>query len=542
MGRKGRSMEKFVKLFEELDSTMSISEKVRLMHDYFIHITPQDGAWALFFLSGHRLKRFINISLLRKWCMEETGYEDWLFKECYATVGDTAETISLLLSSKNVDAKGISLSLSEWMLGVFSLKELNHEEQKEKISRWWKTSSRLQCFIINKILTGNLRVGVSELLTVRALEQAFRIPQAKLLYRLQGEWEPKANFFKQLTTFENEALYDSWTPYPFCLAYPLDKSLHELGNIDEWFLEWKWDGIRAQLLFRNKNLQIWSRRNELLTKQFPELMLDAGYFPENCVLDGEILAYSQKSPLSFSDLQKRMGRKHVTAQVQKRYPIAFMAYDILEWRGKDVRSLSLSERRKLLENLFHSFPKTVPFFISEKIISNSWDELLKKREEARSRHTEGLMIKKLDSPYGVGRKKGYWWKFKVNPFSIDAILIYAQPGSGIRANLYTDYTFGVWDGDVLTPIAKAYSGLNKEEIAKLDKWIRQNTIEKFGPVRQVNPQQVFEIAFEGIQISNRHKSGVALRFPRIARWRTDKNPTEADNLDEVKKLLTKPQA
>lgn len=523
-------MEEFIQLIEKIEQTKSTLEKTAFIHDYFSKSSPEDSVWALFFLSGNKLKRVIGPSKLWEWCLEASELPDWLMEESYASVGDLAETIALLMGSKKTDVQ--KLPLNKWITEkIYPLASMENEDQKKEIINFWKELSPQMIFILNKILTGSLRIGVSHLITLNALSKVLKIPKETLSHRLMGSWTPTAEFFESLKGAEQEG---NLNPYPFYLASPLQDSLESLGNPEEWIAEWKWDGIRAQAVNR-KEIAIWSRGNELISHQFPELMEAFKKLPQGSVLDGEILAYRDGTPLVFNELQKRLGRKKLSQNLINEVPTVFMIYDILEFEGQDLRKKPLQERRSLFEN-WELDPKIV---VSPIIQFSHWEEIAQKRNEAATNNTEGVMLKKKDSPYLVGRRRGKWWKYKIDPKTIDAVLIYAQPGQGWRANLYTDYTFGVWNDLELVPIAKAYSGLSMEEIQQLDRWIRKNTLEKFGPVRRVKPEQVFEIAFEGIQISSRHKSGVAFRFPRILRWRHDKPVEECDTLENIKEEFLK---
>lgn len=521
-------MLQFVSLFDKIDQTQSTNEKVLYIKQYFSSCSAEDGAWALFFLCGHRIKRLISSRMLLNWSLELLNLPPWLVEESYATVGDTAEAISLLFSRKE-KSNSKEITLSDWMEKILKpLQTLSLNEKKEKVIALWKDLGTKEIFIVNKILTGSFRMGVSSLLTIKALSQAFNIPREILSQRLMGNWEPTPKFFSSLKSIDLE---HNLNPYPFYLAYPYEGELQNLGVPSDWLIEWKWDGIRAQAVIRSNQVALWSRGNELISEQFPELIDAFKTISSGTVLDGEILAYADNRPLSFGELQKRLGRKNVTKSLIEKIPIVFIAYDILEFNGNDLRKQPLSQRRLILQNLVLTSPRII---ISQNIIEGDWSSILNLRLKSREKGTEGLIFKKMSSQYGVGRQKGYWWKYKVDPMTIDAILIYAQAGSGRRANLFTDYTFGVWKDNELIPIAKAYSGLNLDEIQELDKWIRKNTEEKFGPVRKVKPVQVFEIGFEGIQVSKRHKSEVALRFPRILRWRKDKPASECDTLESIK--------
>lgn len=526
-------MRKFAALFDKIDHVQSTNDKVLHIKDYFLSCTNEDGAWALFFLCGHRLKRLISGRMLLDWSVDLLNIPPWLIEESYASVGDTAETITLLLPRKEATENINEHSLSEWMETIIKpLQTASLEDKKEKILSFWNYLSTKEIFILNKILTGSFRMGISSLLTLKALSQATNVPREILSQRMMGNWEPTGHFFESLKSEEssNKLL----NPYPFYLAHPFEGDLENLGSLTDWLIEWKWDGIRGQAVIGEEDVALWSRGNELISDQFPELIEAFKTIVPHTVLDGEILAFINNRPLPFGELQKRLGRKNVTKSMIEKVPIVFVAYDILEYNGIDLRNKPMSERRALLQNL--SLPSS-RIVLSQLVEGMDWQHILNLRLEARERGVEGLMFKKMDSVYGVGRQKGYWWKYKIDPMTIDAVLMYAQAGSGRRANLFTDYTFGVWHNDELIPIAKAYSGLDQKEINELDRWIRKNTEEKFGPVRKVKAFHAFEIGFEGIQKSNRHKSGVALRFPRILRWRTDKPIDECDHLESIKKTF-----
>jgi len=301
-------------------------------------------------------------------------------------------------------------------------------------------------------------------------------------------------------------------------------------------VEWKWDGIRAQLIRRTGRTFLWSGGDELLSGRFPEVEEAAALLPEGTVIDGELLPWTGGAPLPFAQMQRRIGRKALGRKILSEVPVVLVAYDLLEERGDDLRALPFAERRARLAVLLAATPSAGRLMLSPAVAVQSWPDVERARARARESGAEGLMLKRRNSAYGAGRRRGDWWKWKVEPHSVDAVLIYAQPGSGRRAGLYTDYTFGIWDGDRLVPFAKAYTGLTDDEIRQVDAFIRRHTIEKFGPVRTVKPELVFELAFEGIQRSSRHKSGIAVRFPRMARWRTDKRPEEADTLATVQAL------
>ena len=527
------AMKLFATLYDAIDSTTSTNAKVAAMVAYFKDAPPADAAWAVFFLTGRRLKRLISYPAIHAWTLAATGLESWLLEESYSVVGDGAETAALVLDQVAV-VSSADVPLSEWVEGrILPLRELDEDTQERRVTSWWSGLDRLQRFMLLKILTGELRVGVSHTLVVRALAQAADLPPTTIAARMMGDWTPSADWFTGLLSHEQTS-DDRSRPYPFFLAAPLEEPVESLGSRGEWIVEWKWDGIRAQLVCRGGGVHLWSRGEELITHRFPEIAAAATRLPDGTVLDGEVLAFRDNRPLLFSALQQRIGRQKQVAQMVRAVPVVFMAYDILEDRGVDIRSRPLEERRSILET--HLTTVSV-LRTSDIVTAESWPELAALRENSRALGVEGLMLKRKGSAYGVGRRRGDWWKWKIDPYTIDAVLIYAQPGSGRRASLLTDYTFGVWDQGELVPIAKAYSGLSNDEIAEMDKWIRRHTRERFGPVRHVEPLHVFELGFEGIAASPRHRSGIALRFPRMLRWRTDKKAEEADTLEHVRRIL-----
>jgi DNA ligase-1 len=526
-------MKHFARLFQELDSTTRTAMKVESLSRYFRVAPPADAAWGLFFLTGNRIKRTVSTSRLRDWAAELAGLPLWLVEESYDAVGDLAEALSLVVPPTD---EQIEQPLAELVAQrVLPLPQLDETAQKQLVQATWRSLPTLHAFLWLKLITGEFRVGVAKTLVVRALAEVGGIDPAVMSHRLMGNWQPPAEFFGQL--LQPETTDDAVRPYPFFLAHPLAQDAAALGPIEDWQAEWKWDGIRAQLVHRGHQLLIWSRGEELITDRFPELHALAKVVPEGAVLDGEVLAFVDERPLPFAALQTRIGRKKLTPKILQASPVVFMAYDLLELNGQDIRSRPLAERRVLLEQLAASITPDIPFRLSSLVVASSWEELKSLYGESRGRAVEGLMLKRRDSSYGVGRTVGDWWKWKSQPFSVDAVLIYAQRGHGRRASLFSDYTFAVWNDQELVPMAKAYSGLTDEEIQAVDGFVRRNTIERYGPVHVVKPQLVFELHFEGIQRSSRHKSGIAVRFPRMARWRTDKQPEDADSLEMLKQLL-----
>ncbi|WP_445082654.1 ATP-dependent DNA ligase [Candidatus Roseilinea sp. NK_OTU-006] len=554
-----QTMRDFAVLYADLDATNKTNEKVAAMVRYLRSAPPADAAWAIYFLIGRRPRQAVSATHLRAWAAEAAGIADWLFEECYAAVGDLAETMALLDVRASSRA---SHSLSEWVEGVLlPLREMDEPDKKCVVLRAWASLDSRERFVWNKLITGAFRVGVSQKLVVRALAEVSGVDEATLSHRLMGEWQPSADFFAQLIAPET-ADADISRPYPFCLAYALESKLPTdargrlfdadpvafagtlqaaLGDLSDWQAEWKWDGIRAQLIRRRGQTFLWSRGEELITARFPEIAAIGAALPDGVVLDGEILPFKDGRVLPFGRLQTRIGRKTLTKKILAEAPVVLFAYDLLELDGQDVRSRPLRWRRAQLAQLVEAC-RLPTLKLSPIVAAESWEALERRQQCSRAHDAEGLMLKRLDSSYGVGRIVGDWWKWKVAPYTADAVLVYAQAGHGRRAGLFTDYTFAVWDGDPrnggrLVPFAKAYSGLTDAEMRRVDAFIRANTLEKFGPVRTVKPQLVFELGFEGIQRSARHKSGIAVRFPRILRLRDDKRIEDADTLETIRALL-----
>lgn len=525
-------MKQFADLFRALEESTGTSEKLELLSQYFKTAPQEDTILVIAFLTGNRPKRSVKTTELRQWAAEAAGIDDWLFDECYENVGDLAETISLLVRGSDTSEDH---TLSHWVNSVIiPLKDLESSEQKSLLTNAWQSLDREGRFVLTKLISGGFRMGISSKSVVNALSLASGIHPDILTHRLMGRWEPTINFYMTLISPDTSNTEKS-KPYPFALAHPLDQTDEELITPGEWQAEWKYDGIRAQLIKREGEIFIWSRGEEIINDQFPEMVAAASSLPDGTVLDGELLVYIDGLPQPFASMQKRVGRKSVSAKMVRELPVGFIVFDLLEAGGADLRGEPLRLRRYKLELLFAGGVDR-RIILSPLIPFNGVDELGSARESSRSHSVEGLMLKKLDSAYSTGRKRGDWWKWKVDPWTVDAVLLYAQAGHGRRAGLFTDYTFAVWHEGRLVPFAKAYSGLTDAEIVEVDRFVKQNTIEKFGPVRSVTPKLVFELAFEGIQPSSRHKSGIAVRFPRIVRWRQDLSIKDADSLEELKKI------
>jgi DNA ligase-1 len=525
----------FADLVLRIGSSTKTNEKLHALVQYFYGAPDKDKVWMIAIFSGRRPKRVVNATQLATWAVELMGLPYWLFEESYHTVGDLAETIALLLPESDRQPEHPE-PLHFYIEQLKGLEKQSEEARKFFILESWQGLSFAERFVFNKLITGGFRIGVSQKLMVNALAKTVKAEPSVIAHRISGNWDPSTIAFDELLSAEAGAT-DSSKPYPFYLAYAIEEpELEKLGDPRDWQAEWKWDGIRGQLIKRNGELFVWSRGEELMTEKFPEYASLLELLPEGIVLDGEIIPSQDGKPLPFALLQTRIGRKNVTKKQLQEAPISFFAYDLLEFEGQDWRGWPLSERRKQLEEVLRAANHPT-LLLSEIVAFDSWQQLAELRTGSREMGAEGFMLKRRASTYQVGRKRGDWWKWKIDPLTIDAVMIYAQKGAGRRSNLYTDYTFAVRDGDKLVAFTKAYSGLTDKEFAQVDAFVKKNSLEKFGPVRTVKPELVFEIAFEGIAASNRHKSGVALRFPRISRWRHDKNVDEINTLEELKQLL-----
>jgi DNA ligase 1 len=532
-------MKLFAELVRVLGTSTKTNDKLEALVDYFTRANGKDRVWVIALFSGRRPRRAVNSTQLSTWCIELAGIPSWLYVESYSTVGDLGETIALLLPDPTEDPDTHNRPLHYYLETFITIEKQEESIRKQFILDSWNQMDFSQRFVFNKLITGSFRIGVSQQMIVNALARTVQLPATVIAHRISGNWDPSTTTFEELLS-EDVTIVDHSKPYPFYLAYALEDEPETLGNPNDWQAEWKWDGIRGQIIKRNGELFVWSRGEELMTEKFPEYKILEQLLPEGVAIDGEILPYGEGQVLNFNVLQTRIGRKNVTKKNLQEAPAAFFAYDLLEWEGVDYRDHPMEARRRKLEELvlhFRNINENFPIHLSPIVQFNSWDDLKALRMEARGINSEGIMLKRKSSAYQVGRRRGDWWKWKIDPLTIDAVMVYAAKGSGRRSNLYTDYTFAVRDGDKLVTFTKAYSGLTDKEFAQVDAFVKRNSLEKFGPVRTVKPELVFEIAFEGIAASNRHKSGVALRFPRMHRWRKDKTVEEINTLDDLKKML-----
>jgi DNA ligase-1 len=555
VGRADPTMLAFQALFHHLDQVTGTRAKVALLVEHFRSVPAADAAWALVLLLGKRRRRLITGRRLRTILEQRGEIPEWLIAECHGQVGDSAETITLLWPAVNTrigPVASVLPTLTEhqplhWWMEVLlpTISALNDDDEANAVLKLWQMVPNNQHFVINKLLTGGFRVGVSTGLISRAIAQAFDLDIDLVVQRLMGGFEPTAENFEKLILPANaDEQRSKGTPYPFYLASPIDISRHQNSEANNWLIEWKWDGIRGQLVHRGHGTYLWSRGEELVNDSFPELISIGESLPDGTVLDGEVICWKEEEtvPLGFDQLQRRLGRKQVGNLLKRECPMRFIAYDLLENNGEDIRHEPITQRQQKLSELISKLrhPEKWRLQQSQTWPLKTWEELDQQRQEARTKKAEGVMLKHYKSPYLAGRKRGNWWKYKLDPMQLDAVLLYAQAGHGRRANLFTDYTFGLWN-DAETPelvtFAKAYSGLDNTEILELDRWIRKNTLQRFGPTRSVRPEQVFELGFEGIHPSKRHKAGLAVRFPRILRWRKDKPAYEGNYLSDARKLM-----
>lgn len=531
-------MQFFSQLIRKIDETTSSNEKVAaLVHYFSLPIDEKDKLWVVALFSHKRPARSVSSSDLRSWVVEATALPEWLVEDTYHTVGDLAEALALMwpTTKEAID----ETSLTKIIEDIRSLKNEVIDVKKEKVLWYWNRLDQDERFLFNKLMAGSFRIGVSKSLLTNALAASVGVNSKVIAHRLMGKWSPDTTTWHQLF-IEYDSADEVSKPYPFLLANTYNQDI-DMGATSDWAIEYKWDGIRAQIIKRDEQTFVWSRGEELITDKFPELEQIIAKGTQDFVIDGELLAYDGQ-PLNFQLLQTRIGRKNVTKKVQTTCPIAYFAYDILELNGEDLRQKPYQERRSLLHTIVNDLNTPEMVKMPQAYVFQEWEEVSAMRNDAMAQNAEGIMLKKIDSTYESGRKTGLWYKWKLDPYSIDAVMLYAQQGHGRRANLFTDFTFAVWHIDEsgqrkLVPFAKAYSGLTDAEFEQITSFVRKNTVEKFGPVYSVKPQLVFEIAFEGIALSNRHKSGIALRFPRIKAWRTDKNIDEADELSTLIKMV-----
>ncbi len=525
-------MKAFSLMYRRLESTTSTLKRTAIIADFFRQASDKDKLWTIALFTHKRPRRTITTSYLRLWAAELANIPNWLFEDTYHIVGDLAETIAKIIPPPTYTSDN---SLSYWVEMLIALKDKEEADKKEAILEAWKILDTDSRFLFNKLITGGFRIGVAQRTIVKALSAVLDQEENVIAHKLMGNWSPLAISYEELL-LSDDPTADSSKPYPFYLASPLDSPLDKLGSASEWYAEYKWDGMRGQLIKRDNNVFLWSRGEELIIDQFPEF-ITLRNVESDFVIDGEILVFRDNQIKGFDHIQKRIGRKKVSKKILESHPAIMMAYDIMELNNNDIRELSQANRRIKLESLIDQNDFSNLIKISPLISFNDWSSLGQIRNLAREKNAEGLMLKSKLGPYKTGRKRGDWYKWKVDPMTFDGVLLYAQRGHGRRANLYSDFTFAVKDGDNLVPITKSYIGLTDNELTQISQFVRKNTIERFGPVSSVTPKLVFEVGFEGISKSNRRKVGISLRSPRILRWRHDKSVNEIDSLSDILRFL-----
>ena len=534
-------MQEFAQLLDNLLFTSSTLNKRELMAKYFRERPDPERGLALAALTNNLHFPLAKSALIRELVNERVDPVLYMLSRDY--VGDMAETVSLIWPTNPRPGQNYQPSLEEV---VAALNAGTKKKIKEDLANWLDVFEASGRWALLKLITGNIRIGVSSRLAKTAVADAFGKDVGEIEEMWHGLDPPYSDFFRWLEGHSaRPTLKDRAFFMPMMLAHPIEQEEFGTLNLQEFQIELKWDGIRLQIVRNKDKVALFSRTGDEITHTFPDIVevmqaIDEDHF----VLDGELLATKDGEIAPFNALQQRLNRKKVTTQMLKDFPAHMRLYDILIDKGEDVRAKSLKLRRQYLEKWCERHPSPL-IDLSEIVIAPTHAFLEDLRQKARSdaRHgVEGLMLKRLESPYIAGRPRGHWFKWKRNTLTLDCVLMYAQRGSGKRSSFYSDYTFGVWDNEKadqaqLVPVGKAYSGFTDEELLKLDKWIRSHTLNRFGPVREVEPKMVLEIEFDSIHPSKRHKSGLAMRFPRVHRMRWDKPAHEADTLKGAKALV-----
>ena len=537
-------MRNFATLFKELDETAQADLKIEALINYFKKVPPEDLAWTVSLLLGRKIKQVISVKRLRKWSVELTQIPDWLLAECLNNVGDLAETISLILP---FEGNSENIPLHVWIEQcIFPLKDQQEEIQKEKIVSFWHQLNSVERFLFNKLVTGSFHVDIPPKLIIKALSSFCSLNEKYISQRLIGNWVPTAGFFNFLCT-SNVSDTMANIPYPFNPVVQLDLKVEDLGNINQWLFEWKWNGIRSQIIKRENKVFIWSHDEDLLNDSFPELYELGSILPDGTVIEGIIIPIRDNILLPSAELKKRIAKRYPVKKILSDIPVSFVAFDLLEFDKEDIRNKSLNQRRNLLKEILNDITDK-RIILSGVVECNSWKDLKIARSEAGKKSVDGLMLKRLYSPYSIGSETivsamqsgiltTNWYKWKNDPLTINAILLYARLEQGSTSPLFKEYTFALWHDGKLIPFAKTSSGLTDEEIIQVDSFIRKNTLGKFGPVRTVKPELVFKLEFDGIQKSSRNKSGIVVLSPHITRWHHYKKIEEAGSLNSLTILL-----
>jgi len=527
-------MKAFAKLISNLEQTSKEAFKVTALAQYFSNATDEDKLWTLALFTGTRPKRVVDIKALKEFAEQVYTEGEWLFEASHQIVGDMAETIAYFLPKAKRNGNH---TLSEWISMIRTIFNAERIDQRDAITKAWDTLRPEERFIFNKLITGGFRIDVSLKLLSKALAIVTGKDENLLAHKLNSDWHPDEVSFETLIFTENPEAEKS-KPYPFHLAHTLESTVAELGDISNWQVERKWDGIRVQVIVRGNKISIWSRKGDILSSKVPELKPLAESMEDGTVLDGELICFKNGKILPINNLRTRFGRRNNSKKQFEESPCVFMAYDILEFKGEDIRNKDLAERRKKLEKVILQYYDEHKIILLSDIINNdNWESINSEREKSREHQVTGLVLKNKKSIYGSSRVEGDWWKWPVDPLFIDAILLYAQAGEGGSSKMYREYSFALWHGEDLVTFAKAKSGLEDKELKELTSFVKKNTKEKFGPVRSVAAVQIFRLAFDSITASKRHKSGILLKNPRLIEWLRDKNIEDGNNLDDLKKML-----
>lgn len=523
-------MKFYAELYKALKRNNRESDILELLIDYFSKVCERDKIWTLYILSEGKVKKKFRSQLLKECACEYTGIPDWLFEESYRFTGDLIETLSLILPEKETDSHR---TLSGWMDFVNTINLTDESEMKEKIIKAWKDLDHSEKYVFNKLITGSLRSGLKDKVLIKALSEFFNIEPNIIARRLKSEWHPDKISFKELFSGDDPNDVIS-KPYAFFTEEVMETESEELGLPGDWLAEWKFTGIRVQIIFRQGDIFIWTEDEDLITDKFPEFENLKNILPEGTVFEGVLLCYGNGKPLPLTYLKTRTGRKNINRKTMIEFPVVFIAYDILEYNGNDIRHKVLAERKEIISNIKSQISNSELLKFSQEINFKDWEELRKMRAKSGDFKAKGILLKKKIS-VRLPECKDKFLIWKPEPLSIDTVLIYAMKGE--RTDLFTEYTFGIWDEGKLVSIAKVNSGLTEVEIREVSEFVKNNTLEKFGPVRTVKPELVFEIAFESISESKRHKSGLVLHLPGITRWKKDKKIEEVFILENLKKLI-----
>ncbi|MGR3447396.1 cisplatin damage response ATP-dependent DNA ligase [Paracoccus sp. UBA5162] len=515
-------MKAFAHLLERLAFTPARNAKLRLLRHYLETTPDPDRGYALAALTGDLKLRAVTPSLLRGLMAERV--DDQLFALSYDFVGDLAETIALLWQGDGDQ----DVPLHE---AVTLLSDTGKAGLPAAIAAMLDRLGPSQRLAFLKLATGNMRVGLSARMARIALAEMGEPEVAdieEIWHGLKPPYRPLFDWIAGGARPEHAAR----APFrPVMLSTPVDLDQLRGFDPDEYMAEWKWDGIRVQAINDGGVRRLYSRTGEDIGAAFPDVIEALNF---DGAADGELLVRRDGEVAVFGDLQKRLNRKAISRAMLDSHPAGLRLYDLMIWQGRDLRGLPLAERRAVLDGADFGSDR---IDVSPLLDFATWDDLAALRADPPSAVIEGVMIKRRDSPYVGGRPRGPWFKWKRDPMVVDAVMLYAQRGHGKRSGFYSDFTFGLWDGDQLVPVGKAYFGFTDEELRELDRFVRTNTVDRFGPVRAVAPKLVLEVAFEGLNESGRHKSGIAMRFPRISRIRWDKPAAEADRLDSLKEML-----